>query len=360
MSVFEDGAFRHHESVHFFSDEPTGMKAIIAIHSTDLGPALGGCRMVRYANSSEALTDVLRLSRGMSLKNSLAGLDLGGGKSVLMVPDGWGNDPRYDGPQRAKLFKAFGRAVDSLGGRYITAEDMNVSVEDASHMRKSTTHVVGLDSGMGDPSPLTAEGVFVGMRACIARGFNSNSFEGLTIAVQGLGKVGWRLCEDLHKAGAKLIVADIVEETLAKAKAEFGAIIADKDGIVTTKCDVFAPCARGGVINEQTIGKLQTKIVAGSANNQLSCDSLASQLHQKGILYAPDYVINAGGVINIAPEVNGVIDHKWVATKVAGLEQTVGEIIDASLAENRSTSEVADEIASTRILNARVKQIQAA
>ncbi|VAW01346.1 Branched-chain amino acid dehydrogenase [deaminating], partial [hydrothermal vent metagenome] len=235
MSVFEDVAFRRHQSVHFFSDEPTGMQAIIAIHSTDLGPALGGCRMVRYADSSEALTDVLRLSRGMSLKNSLAGLDLGGGKAVIMVPDGWNNDPRYDGPERARLFRAFGRAVDSLGGRYITAEDMNISVEDATNMRKSTRHVVGLDSGMGDPSPLTAQGVFVGMRACIARAFGSDSFDGLTVAVQGLGKVGWRLCEDLHKAGAKLLVADIVEETLARAKAEFGAQIVDKDDIVTAK-----------------------------------------------------------------------------------------------------------------------------
>jgi len=357
MSVFEDAAFRHHESVHFFNDEPTGMKAIIAIHSTDLGPALGGCRMVRYANSTEALNDVLRLSRGMSLKNSLAGLELGGGKAVVMVPDGWGNDPRYVGPERAKLFRAFGRAVDSLGGRYITAEDMNISVEDATDMRLCTRHVVGLDTGMGDPSPLTAQGVFFGMRACIVREFGSDSFEGLTVAVQGLGKVGWRLCEDLHKAGAKLIVADIVAETLARAQTEFGAVIADKDGIVTTKCDVFSPCARGGVINEGTLGDLQTKIIAGSANNQLSHDELGEDLHRAGILYAPDYVINAGGVINIAPEVNGVIDHKWVARKVAAIEQTVGEILDKSRTTNRPTSEVADEIASQRILDARLLRI---
>jgi leucine dehydrogenase len=360
MSVFEDGAFRHHESVHFFSDEPTGMKAIIAIHSTDLGPALGGCRMVRYANSSEALTDVLRLSRGMSLKNSLAGLELGGGKAVIMVPEGWNNDPRYEGPERAKLFKAFGRAVDSLGGRYITAEDMNISVEDATNMRKSTRHVVGLDTGMGDPSPLTADGVFFGMRACVKRAFGSDSFEGLTVAVQGLGKVGWRLCEELHKAGAKLLVADIVDETLERAKAEFGAEIVDKDGIVTTKCDVFAPCARGGVINGETIGDLHAKVIAGSANNQLSRDELGDDLKEAGILYAPDYVINAGGVINIAPEVKGLIDRKWVARKVAGLETIVGEIIDQSLSENRSTGDVADEIATRRIMNARVHSMQAA
>ncbi|PHR60797.1 MAG: amino acid dehydrogenase [Robiginitomaculum sp.] len=360
MSVFEDGAFRHHESVHFFSDEPTGMQAIIAIHSTDLGPALGGCRMVNYANSAEALTDVLRLSRGMSLKNSLAGLELGGGKSVLMVPAAWGNDPKYAGPERASLFQAFGHAVDSLGGRYIAAEDMNISVEDAANMGKSTRHVVGLETGMGDPSPLTADGVFFGMRACIARAFGTTDFTGLTIAVQGLGKVGWRLCEQLHKAGAKLIVADIVDETLQRAKQQFGAVIADKDGIVTTKCDVFAPCARGGVINAQTLGHLQTKVIAGSANNQLSKDELGAELQAKGILYAPDFVINAGGVINIAPEVNGVTDHKWVAGKVAALEQTVGEIIDRSIAENRSTNQVADEIASARILNARHQAAQAA
>lgn len=360
MSVFECDAFQHHESVHFFTDKLTGMKAIIAIHSTDLGPALGGCRMVRYNNSAEALTDVLRLSRGMSLKNSLAGLELGGGKAVIMVPDGWGNDPKYSGPKRAELFEAFGRAVDSLGGSYITAEDMNVSVEDASNIRRRTKHVVGLDTGMGDPSPFTAQGVFVGMRACVKRAFNTDSFAGLTVAVQGLGKVGWRLCEELHSAGAKLIVADIVDETLQKAKTEFGAIIADKDGIVTTSCDVFAPCARGGIINEDTISHLQTKVIAGAANNQLSKDELGADLHKAGILYAPDYVINAGGVINIAPEVQGVIDHKWVALKVAGLEQTLGEILDKSMVEDRPTNEVADEIASRRILDARVKPMQAA
>ncbi len=356
MSIFEDDAFRRHESVHFFCDEATGMRAIIAIHSTALGPALGGCRMVRYANSSEALTDVLRLSYGMSLKNSLAGLELGGGKAVIMVPKGWNNDPGYAGAERAELFKAFGRAVDSLGGRYISAEDMNISVEDATNMSSETSHVVGLDSGMGDPSPLTADGVFVGMRACLSRAFQSDRFDGLTVAVQGLGKVGWQLCEDLHKAGAKLIVADIVEETVQKAKAKFGAQITDKDGIVTTKCDVFAPCARGGVINAQTLPALQAKIIAGSANNQLSDDILGAKLHERGILYAPDYVINAGGVINIAPEVTGVTDHKWVAEKVAGLEKTVGEILDRSLAENRPTNEVADEIAIGRIEAAKSKK----
>ncbi|VAV88639.1 Branched-chain amino acid dehydrogenase [deaminating], partial [hydrothermal vent metagenome] len=177
---------------------------------------------------------------------------------------------------------------------------------------------------------------------------------------QGLGKVGWRLCEDLHKAGAKLLVADIVEETLARAKAEFGAQIVDKDDIVTAKCDVFAPCARGGVINAKTIKQIQAKVIAGSANNQLSRDALGADLHQAGILYAPDYVINAGGVINIAPEVNGITDHKWVAQKVAGLEQILGEILDQSIAENRSTSEVADALASRRILDARVQAMQAA
>ncbi len=360
MSVFEDSAYRHHESVHFFVDEPTGMRAIIAIHSTDIGPALGGCRLVNYSNSSEALNDVLRLSRGMSLKNSLAGLELGGGKAVIMVPESWNNNPRYQGPERAELFKAFGRAVDSLGGRYITAEDMNVSVEDASNMRLTTTHVVGLDSGMGDPSPLTAQGVFVGMRACIVRAFSTNSFQGLKVAVQGLGKVGWRLCEDLHKAGAKLLVADIDDATLQKAQKEFGAKIVDPDQIVVETCDIFAPCARGGVINEDNVGQLQAKVIAGSANNQLSNDVLGERLHKDGIIYAPDYVINAGGVINIAPEVKGVIDHKWVDQKVAGIEQTVAEIIDASLANDMSTVTVADEIATRRILAARDKGLKAA
>jgi leucine dehydrogenase len=356
MSVFENDAFRHHESVHFFSDEPSGLQAIIAIHSTVLGPALGGCRVVNYENSHEALEDVLRLSRGMSFKNSLAGLELGGGKSVIIPPKSWGGDPAHKGTDRAELFRAFGRAVQSLGGRYIAAEDMNVSVEDAENMALETEYVVGLDvshGGMGDPSPLTAEGVFLGLRACVRRAFNTDKLDGLTIAVQGLGKVGWQLCEDLHAAGAKLIVADIVPKTTKRAAELFGARVVDTQKIVTMKADVFAPCARGAVINDDTINLLDVKVVAGSANNQLSHGSLGKALMDRGIIYAPDYVINAGGVINIAPEAKGKVNHEWVKNKVKSLEDTVGEIVDMSMKTGRSTNEEADEIATRRILDMR-------
>ena len=356
MSVFDNDAFLHHDSVHFFSDEATGLQAIIAIHSTVLGPALGGCRVVNYASSQEALTDVLRLSRGMSFKNSLAGLELGGGKSVIIPPKSWGGDPRHKGEDRAALFRAFGRAVQSLGGRYIAAEDMNVSVEDAENMALETDYVVGLDvshGGMCDPSPLTAEGVFLGIRACVRRAFDTDSLSGLTVAVQGLGKVGWRLCEDLHAAGARLIVADIMPETTARAARLFDAQIVDTDAIVGTKADVFAPCARGAVINDDTIDRLAVKVIAGSANNQLSHDGLGTVLMERGILYAPDYVINAGGVINIAPEAKGQVNHEWVREKIKQMEDTVGEIIDQSLKTKRATNEVADEIAIRRILDVR-------
>ncbi|PHS28722.1 MAG: amino acid dehydrogenase [Robiginitomaculum sp.] len=356
MSVFENDAFLHHDSVHFYNDEATGLQAIIAIHSTVLGPALGGCRVVNYANSSEALEDVLRLSRGMSFKNSLAGLELGGGKSVIIPPKSWAGDPRHAGEERANLFRAFGRAVHSLGGRYIAAEDMNVSVEDAENMAQETDYVVGLDvshGGMGDPSPLTAQGVFLGLRACVRRAFNTGELDGLTVSVQGLGKVGWDVCEQLHAAGAKLIVADIVPQTTARAAKLFGAKIVDTDAIVGVKADVFSPCARGAVINDDTIDGLNVKVVAGSANNQLSHDELGTVLMQRGIIYAPDYVINAGGVINIAPEAKGQVNHEWVREKIKKLEDTVGEIVDLAISSKRSTNEVADEIATRRILDAR-------
>ena len=356
MSVFDNSAFRHHESVHFFSDEASGLEAIIAIHSTVLGPSLGGCRIINYASSSEALEDVLRLSRGMSFKNALAGLDLGGGKSVIIPPKSWDGDPRHGGKDRAALFAAFGRAVQSLGGRYISAEDMNVSVEDVENMARQTDFVTGLDvshGGMGDPSPLTADGVFYGLRAAARRAFGSDSLKGLTVAVQGLGKVGWRLCEHLHEAGASLIVADIVPEATRRAAKQFGAKVVDADAIVTTKADVLSPCARGAVINDDTIGALQVKVIAGSANNQLSRDELGRELMQRGILYAPDYVINAGGVINVAPEAKGEVNHEWVRKKVEQLEDTVGEILDESLRSHRPTNEVADEIATRRILDRR-------
>jgi len=223
-------------------------------------------------------------------------------------------------------------------------------------MAMETDYVVGLDvshGGMGDPSPLTAEGVFLGIRACVRRAFDTDSFAGLTVAVQGLGKVGWRLCEDLHAAGARLIVADIMPETTARAARLFDAQIVDTDAIVGTKADVFAPCARGAIINDKTIDTLKVKVIAGSANNQLGHDALGTVLMERGILYAPDYVINAGGVINIAPEAKGQVNHEWVRDKIKQMEDTVGEIIDQSLKTKRATNAVADEIAIRRILDAR-------
>lgn len=294
MGIFEQMAQYGHEQLVFCYDKSTGLRAIIAIHDTTLGPALGGLRMWPYEREEDAVTDVLRLSRGMTYKNSAMGLNLGGGKAVL-----WG-DPRTD--KSEELFRAFGKFVESLGGRYITAEDVGTTVEDMNFVLMETDHACGRAEVSGDPSPVTAYGVFMGIKATVKHVFGTEDLKGRKVAVQGLGKVGFHLCEHLHEAGAQLIVTDIDQEAVERAKKQFGATAVAPDEIYGVECDIFAPCALGAVLNDETIPQLKCRIVAGAANNQLKEPRHADMLKERGILYAPDFVINGGGVINVAEE----------------------------------------------------------
>ncbi|WBQ09416.1 amino acid dehydrogenase [Hyphomonadaceae bacterium ML37] len=354
MSVFEHSAFDDHEKVLFATDPETGLKAILAVHSTARGPAVGGCRMWTYPSSVEALTDVLRLSQGMSYKNIMADLPIGGGKSVIIRPEG-----EFD---REALFEAFGRALESLNGQYISAEDVGVSPADMVAARRATRHVVGLPDGTGDPSPITAKGVFLGIQACVERGLGKSDLNGVRIAVQGAtGHVGGYLCRHLAEAGAELFLADIKAEPLAELARELGAtVVSDPGAIYDVDADVFAPCALGAVINPSTIGRLKVKIVAGAANNQLETRDMGQALMDRGILYAPDYVINAGGIINVMGELDSRFDAKWVEGKLLTLKQTLGEIIDAAASEGRPANMAADQLARERLAEAAQARKQAA
>lgn len=353
MTLFDSPDFEGHEGVHTFFDEKTGLKSIIAIHSTARGPAAGGCRMWDYASSEAALTDALRLSRGMSFKNAMADLDFGGGKAVIL------GDSRSQ--KTPELFEAFGRAVDSLNGQYWTAEDVGVSPSDLESTRKTTRYVAGLEghaAASGDPSPVTAEGVFRGVRLCVEKALQRD-LRGVHVAIQGVGHVGAYLAEKLHAAGAILTIADVNQTALAEVAAKTGATIVPTDAIFDVEADVFAPCALGGAISALTLPRLKVKVIAGGANNQLADAMIGQTVFDRGILYAPDYVINGGGIINVAAEIraleaNGSFDGEWVATKLDRLAQTLGEVIDQSIAEKRPANLVADEIARARIAAARV------
>ena len=346
MSVFASPAFRNHEQVVFCHDSATGLKAIIAIHDTTLGPALGGCRMWNYASDDAALNDVLRLSRGMTYKSALAGLNWGGGKAVII------GDAKKD--KSLALFEAFGRFVDSLGGRYITAEDVGISPADLEHARHTTRYVVGIaEGGSGDPSPATAWGVFHGIRAAVRHKLGKDDLAGITVAVQGLGHVGWHVAEHLHKAGAKLIVTDIDQARIAQAKADFGAEAVDVDRIYDAAADVFAPNALGAVINDETLTRLKAAVVAGSANNQLAEDRHGDALRERGILYAPDYVINAGGIINIAYE-GPNYDKSKAFDHCAGIFDTLSNLFERADREGVTTNVMADRLAEERLSGARV------
>jgi len=353
MTLFDSPDFEGHEGVHTFFDEKTGLKSIIAIHSTARGPAAGGCRMWDYASSEAALTDALRLSRGMSFKNAMADLDFGGGKAVIL------GDSRSQ--KTPELFEAFGRAVDSLNGQYWTAEDVGVSPSDLESTRKTTRYVAGLEghaAASGDPSPVTAEGVFRGVRLCVERALQRD-LTGVRVAIQGVGHVGAYLAEKLHAAGAILTIADVNQTALNEVAARTGATIVPIDAIFDVEADVFAPCALGGAISAATLPRLKVKVIAGGANNQLADAMIGQTVFDRGILYAPDYVINGGGIINVAAEIRaleakGSFDGAWVATKLDRLAQTLGEVIDQSIAEKRPANLVADEIARARIAAARV------
>jgi len=347
MSVFENREFNGHELVTFASDEPTGLRAIVAIHSTALGPAAGGCRMWPYATTDEAITDALRLSRGMSFKNALAGLPFGGGKAVII------GDSRRKTPQ---LLEAFGRFVDTLGGLYITAEDVGTTTADMEHVAKQTSFVTGLHrrSGEfgGDPSPKTALGVYLGIKAAAKFRWGRSEIAGLRIAVQGVGGVGYHLCRLLAADGAVLRVADVRSTAAERVRDEFNATVVPVESILSEDVDIFAPCALGAVINEHSIGNLRARIVAGAANNQLAKDSDGIALQTAGVLYAPDYVINAGGIISVTREYFGGASEAQVNAEIHGIADRLTEIFERSRREDRPTNVVADRLAQERIASA--------
>lgn len=332
-----------HEEVAFFNNEKAGLKCIIAIHSTKLGPALGGCRLWPYATEEDALFDVLRLSRGMSFKNAAAGMPIGGGKGVIIA------DPSE---KTDALFEAYAEAVDSLQGRYLTAEDVNTDTHDADIMLRKTKYVVGRANVSGDPSPFTAIGVFDGIRATAKFLNGSDDLNGMTIAVQGLGKVGFDLAQKLHAAGAKLIVCNRSNRDIMKrAVEELGAKEVSGDEIYSQKCDIFAPCALGAIINYDTIPLLKCRAVAGAANNVILDDACGVALKKKGIVYAPDFIINGGGVINAGQEAFTTYNKENVLKQVHNIYNTVYNILDESKSTGEPEGVIAQRFAENRIKN---------
>jgi leucine dehydrogenase len=339
--MFDHPSYDAHERVVFGHDARTGLKTIIAVHSTARGPGAGGCRFWQYRSSQEALTDALRLSRGMSYKNAMAGLPLGGGKAVVLL------DPQH--PKSTDQLRAFGRFVESLGGAYITAEDVGASVADIEVIATQTRYVSGLPrtavDADGNPGPKTALGVFLGIQSAVRFQLGRSSLDGLTIAVQGLGGVGYELCRLLAANGAKLRVADIRPALVKKAAEEFRAEASTAENILFEQADVVSPCALGAVFDSQTIPRLKARIVAGAANNQLATADDGQRLHAAGILYAPDYVINAGGIISVGREYLGGASAQSIEAEIHRIPERLTEIFGRSKAANRPTSEVADQMA---------------
>ncbi len=343
MAFFDLADFDNHEQVVFCSDDSSGLKAIIAVHSTALGPAVGGCRMWDYASDEKALVDALRLSKGMTYKNAMAGLKMGGGKSVII------GDAKTI--KSEALFKAFGEALNGLSGRYLSAEDVNITTADIAIANTVTPYVTGTEGKSGNPGPFTALGTFLGVKACVKHKFNRDDLTGLKVAVQGLGSVGYGLCEHLHKAGATLFVTDINQVALDKAATELGATIVGLDEIYDQDVDVYAPCALGASINDDTIKRLKAKIIAGCANNQLAEPRHDQALVAAGILYAPDYVINAGGIINVSFEENYCAEKS--TKKVEEIYETLLNVFTKADEQNKPTGIIADEMAREIIKSAR-------
>jgi len=348
MTVFSNPAFDDHERVLFCRDEATGLCAIIAIHSTALGPAAGGTRLWTYASDDEALYDVLRLSQGMSYKNAMAGLKFGGGKAVIMkTPDFEGSDA---------LYERFGEFVESLGGDYITAEDVGMSVDIMDIVARKTRYVSGLtlQSGKagGDPSPKTAYGIYRGILAAAKARLVRDDLDGVRVAVQGVGHVGYELCKLLHAAGAALLVADLDEARVDRVCAEFGAERVPDAEILFVDADVLAPCALGAILHEESIPGIKARIVAGGANNQLRSQEDGQRLADAGILYAPDYVINAGGIINVACEYFGDVDDAGVMDLVARIGPRLSAIFDEAERTGEPTNVIADRQARKIIADA--------
>lgn len=345
-SLFDQLQSNEHEQVVVCYDPETGLKAIIAIHDTTLGPALGGTRMWQYATDQEALQDVLRLSKGMTYKASVAGLNLGGGKAVII------GDPRKSYSEA--FFRTYGRYIQGLAGRYITAEDVSIGLNEIEKIRLETQYVVGVPEavgGSGDPSPVTAYGTFMGMKACAKQLYGSDDLAGRKIAVQGAGSVSWYLIKHLTDAGAEIFVSDIFEDRIQRVTSEFKATPVDADDIFDVDADIFSPCALGGIFNDETIPKLKCDIIAGAANNQLEDETNhGRQLIERGIMYAPDYVINAGGLINVAHELEpeGYIQDRALK-KASGIYERIIEVMDYATEHDIPTYEASNRLAEDRI-----------
>ncbi|WP_175991097.1 branched-chain amino acid dehydrogenase [Bacillus sp. Marseille-Q1617] len=343
MKIFSYMEKYDYEQLVFCQDEVSGLKAIIAIHDTTLGPALGGTRMWTYESEEAAIEDALRLARGMTYKNAAAGLNLGGGKTVII------GDPRKD--KNEEMFRAFGRYIQGLNGRYITAEDVGTTVADMDLIHEETDYVTGISPAFGssgNPSPVTAYGVYRGMKAAAKAAFGTDSLEGKTIAVQGVGNVAYNMCKHLHEEGANLIVTDIHKESVDRAVNDFGAKAVDPSEIYSVDCDIFAPCALGAIINDETISQIKAKVIAGAANNQLKETRHGDAIHEMGIVYAPDYVINAGGVINVADELYGYNSERAMK-KVEQVYNNVERVIEIAKRDNVPTYVAADKMAEERI-----------
>ena len=331
----------NHEQLLFCNDNATGLKAIVAVHNTILGPALGGTRMWNYATEMDALNDVLRLSRGMTYKNSISGLNLGGGKAVII------GDARTQ--KSEALMRRFGKFVNSLAGKYITAEDVGISPIDMTYVSMETNHVVGLPGKSGDPSPVTAHGVYVGMKASAKVQFGSDSLSGKKVAVQGVGHVGEYLVKSLAKEGADIYITDIHEPTLRRVAETYGAKVVGLDEIYDVDMDIYAPCALGATVNDETLSRLKCSIIAGAANNQLQNEDVHGRMvMEKGMIYAPDFALNAGGVINCYSEVKGLTPD-WAMDKAEHIYNTIENIVKRSQTENIPTYQIANKMAEERI-----------
>ncbi|AKG33479.1 Glu/Leu/Phe/Val family dehydrogenase [Paenibacillus durus] len=343
MELFSALERDDYEQLLFCQDKASGLKAIIAIHDTTLGPALGGTRMWTYASEEEAIVDALRLAKGMTYKNAVSGLNLGGGKTVII------GDPKKD--KNEAMFRAFGRYIQGLNGRYITAEDVGTTEDDMDIIHQETDYVTGISKSYGssgNPSPVTAFGVYRGMKAAAKEAFGTDSLAGKTIAVQGVGHVAFALCGYLQEEGARLIVTDIIKEAVKRAVDAYGAKAVDPNDIVGVACDIYAPCALGATINDQTLPQIKAKVIAGAANNQLKESRHGDALHEKGVVYAPDYVINAGGVINIADELNGY-NKERALKQVAKIYDSITRVLEISRVKGIPTHTAADHLAEERI-----------
>lgn len=348
MEIFAKLEEHDYEQIIFSHDKESGLKAITVIHNTTLGPALGGTRMWNYQTEAEAIEDCFRLARGMTYKNAAAGLNLGGGKTVVM------GNPKTD--KSPEMFRALGRFIERLNGSYITAEDVGTTVEDMDLIQTETSYVVGTTPGSGssgDPSPVTAYGIYKGMKAATQAAYGNDSLKGKTIAVQGVGNVAFKLCKYLHEEGAKLVVTDINQQAVQRAVDTFNAIVVEPNDIYDVDCDIYAPCALGATLNDDTIPRLKAKVIAGSANNQLAEARHGELIYQKGMVYAPDYVINSGGVINVADELAGY-NQQRAMRKVETIYDSLLKVFEISKRDCIPTNIAADRMAEERISAAKM------